>query len=104
MLAIWPETDDGADVELLTILYALLAAVTGIAGGDRALVAQQASVMVASAPCAELDRRFAVVAPVATQRPLAAVARVWLGDSITAPQPAAPMIAFNIAGFANRRE
>ncbi len=91
-------------MELLTILYALLAAVTGIAGGDRALVAQRASVMVQASSSAALAVKAVAPAAGHALRPMAATARRWMGDAIAAPRPGASPAAFHIAGFANRRE
>ena len=93
-------------MELLTILYAVLAAVTGIGGGDRvALVERAAMAAPADAGCAiEIGVVHAVKAHRVAQRPqpLGRIVAVVREMRIVAlPQGLA---LFDVASFANRRE
>lgn len=93
-------------MELLTILYALLAAVTGIGGGERvALVERAAMAAPASAGCAsDIGIVRTVQAQRAAHRPLA-MARIvtLLPEPRSATRLAVPSL-FDLASFANRRE
>jgi hypothetical protein len=91
-------------LELLTIFYAMLAALTGLVGGDRVALADRAAVVASANPCADLAVIRQSPAPATTSRPYVEVARRWLGDTVALPQMTAPHLSFNIAGFANRRE
>lgn len=93
-------------MELLTILYALLAAVTGIGGGERvALVERAAMAAPASAGCtAEIATVHAVRAQRAAHRPLSEAHIVTL---IAEPRIAMRLVVpslFDLASFAKRRE
>ncbi len=93
-------------MELLTILYALLAAVTGIGGGDRVVMVDRAAVAApASVGCAaEIAVVRAVQAGRAAHR-LQAAARIM--SMVREPRAivalAVPSL-FDLASFANRRE
>lgn len=93
-------------MELLTILYALLAAVTGIGGGDRvALVERAAMAAPASAGCAaEIATVHAVRAHRAAHRPLSEAHIVALLPEPRAALRLAVPSLFDLASFANRRE
>lgn len=82
----------------------MLAALTGLVGGDRVALADRAAVVASAHPCADLAVIRQSAAPVATARPYVVVARRWLGDTVALPQMSAPRLSFTIAGFANRRE
>ena len=93
-------------MELLTILYAVLAAVTGIGGGDRvALVERAAMAAPADAGCAvEIGVAHIVKAHRVAQRPqpLGRIVAVVRELRIVA-LPQTPAL-FDVASFANRRE
>ncbi len=97
---------NGARLELLTIFYALMAAMTGFAGGDRAPVAQRVAV-VASAQAVATPRLVAVVRRASSPRGVVVAAwRVWRPSRAAARVVvhAQPLSVFTVAGFANRRE
>ena len=95
-------------MELLSIFYALLAAVTGFGGADRA--AAPAPVAVAAGTLAQHNARAECVPAVAAlpYHRIAAQSATWppLTDRSLrwAIAPAARGMAFVIATFANRRE
>lgn len=93
-------------MELLPLLYALLAAITGVSAGNgpqlvaRAPIAAEtrAAVAIDAISAASADRR-------ATARPLVMVPRRFSqADVLPRIAPQARVIIFAIAGFANRRE
>lgn len=97
-------------MELLTILYAVLAAVTGIGGGDRVALVERAAMAAqaeagADAGCAiEIGVAHAVKAHRVAQKPqplgrIVAVVR----ELRTVALPQVPAL-FDMASFANRRE
>ena len=93
-------------MELLTILYAVLAAVTGIGGGDRvALVERAAMAASVDAGCAvEIGVAHAVKAHRVAQKPqpLGRIVAVVREQRVVAV-PQVPAV-FDVASFANRRE
>lgn len=93
-------------MELLTIFYAVLAAVTGIGGGDRvALVERAAMAAPADAGCAiEIGVAHAVKAHRVAQKPqpMGRIVTVVRDMQIVA-LPQVPAL-FDVASFANRRE
>ncbi len=93
-------------MELLTILYALLAAVTGIGGGDRVAMVDRAAVAApASVGCAaEIAVVRAVRAERAAHRPQAAARIVAMVREPRAIVALAVPSLFDLASFANRRE
>lgn len=93
-------------MELLTIFYALLAAVTGLGGGDRAVALEPSRIAASADPCAATRLaavgRAVAVAP--ASRPQLARPRL-----VAAIQPAAPLGVLDlpaalIARFGVRRE
>lgn len=93
-------------MELLTILYALLAAVTGIGGSDRvALVERAAMAAPADAGCTvEIGVAHAVEAHRVAQKPQPLgriVTAIREMRAVALPQTLA---LFDVASFANRRE
>jgi hypothetical protein len=93
-------------LELLTILYALLAAVTGIGGGERVVLVDRAAMAApASAGCpAEIATVRAVQAQRAAHRPFSAAHIVTLLPEARAALRIAVPSLFDLASFANRRE
>ena len=93
-------------MELLPLLYALLAAITGFAGADRVGVAAPVRVEAsATALLAVVEARAVVAARTLTQRPLAAIPAVYSPLQASARiAPGAPLALIDLAGFANRRE
>ena len=92
-------------MELLPILYALLAAITGIHADDRSTARADRPVAAASAaPCAMEEARFVAVARAISERPVAKTPK--LAASLTI-RPLGQLMAdrlFDIASFAVRRE
>jgi hypothetical protein len=93
-------------VDLLPFLYALLAAVTGIGGGDRVAVSTPVAISAtAVSGCPTQEARVAAVASALTaHRPQRTAHR--LVDSLLAPAwtNIAPALISTIATFAHRRE
>jgi hypothetical protein len=93
-------------VDLLPILYALLAAVTGIGGGDRVAVAAPAAISASSVSgCPTEEARIAAVASaLAAHRPAVELSR--LADSLGAPvwTTVSAALISTISTFAHRRE
>lgn len=93
-------------MDLLPILYALLAAVTGIGGGDRVAVAVPAAISASAVSgCPTEEARIAAVASaLAAHRPVVASPR--LVETLAAPgwTTIAPALISTIATFAHRRE
>lgn len=93
-------------MEILPLLYALLAAITGINAGDRAAVAMRAPVEAsAAAPCAaqELGDFAAVQALVA--KPVTPIEhRIVRNDAAPMMQKVAKQAIFALATFATRLE
>lgn len=92
-------------MELLPILYALLAAITGIHADDRSSTrAERPVAAITVAPCAGEEARFAAVAQILAERPSATVPAL----TALAKMPPLPRISaaglFAVAGFAVRRE
>ena len=92
-------------LELLPILYALLAAITGIHADDRSSArAERPVAAIAAAPCASEEARFAAVARILTERPVATAPTLPLLAKMRPLAGIAPVGLFDIAGFAVRRE
>lgn len=93
-------------MELLTIFYALLAAVTGLGGGDRAVALEPSRVTASANPCAATRLaavgRAVAVAPVA--RPKTEAPRLVSLVEPVAPLRALALPAALIARFGVRRE
>lgn len=93
-------------MELLTIFYALLAAVTGLGGGDRAVALEPSRVAASADPCAA-TRLAAVgraVAAAPAPRPELPRPRLVAAIRATAPLSAVALPAPLIARFGVRRE
>ena len=96
----------GRDLEILPLLYALLAAITGINAGDRAVVAVRAPVEAsASTPCAAQELGdFAAVQALVTKPATPIEHRIVRVETAPALQNVAKQVLFAIATFATRLE
>ena len=92
-------------LELLPILYALLAAITGIHADDRSSArAERPVAAIAAAPCAAEEARFAAVARIIAPRPAVSMPALSALAKVRPLARIAPARLFAVAGFAVRRE